>query len=33
MRAIRSARTSSEDLLAKLIWRAGYRYRRTVRSG
>ena len=28
MRAIRSKGTSSEDLLAKLIWRAGYRYRR-----
>ena len=27
MRAIRSVRTSSEDLLANLIWRASYRYR------
>ena len=32
MRAIRSARTSSEDLLAKLIWRAGYRYRRNDKT-
>lgn len=32
MRAIRSARTSMEDLLAKLIWRAGHRYRRNDKS-
>ncbi len=32
MRAIRSARTSTEDLLAKLIWRAGHRYRRNDKS-
>ena len=32
MRAIRSARTSSEDLLAKLIWKAGYRYRRNDKT-
>jgi DNA mismatch endonuclease, patch repair protein len=32
MRAIRSAKTSSEDLLAKLIWKAGYRYRRNDKT-
>ena len=32
MRAIRSARTSSEDPLAMLIWRAGYRYRRNDKT-
>lgn len=32
MRAIRSVNTTTEDLLAKLLWKAGFRYRRNDRS-
>ena len=32
MRAIRSRNTSTENRLAKLIWAAGYRYRRNDKS-
>lgn len=32
MRAIRSVNTSTEDLLAKLLWKGGYRYRRNDKS-
>lgn len=32
MRAIRSANTTTEDLLAKLLWKTGHRYRRNDKS-
>lgn len=32
MRAIRSVHTTTEDILAKLLWKAGHRYRRNDRS-